>query len=580
MELAKQEQVQEWYGCYGETWQDISPEAFSHPAKFSSALIRRIYAYAIERGWLQAGDTVLDPFGGVGLGARDALANGINWLGCELEPRFCILANGCDCPGESGELCPACQAAADKAEPADTGQLSLFEMTESNQPHHYTGNLERFQRYAKGNARAVVVQGDSRYLRANLSAAGFGPSTGSGCEGVVSSPPFAEVEGFRDKNFSDQWGPKQLRNGQGQSYGQTDGQLGAMPPGSFSASLTPPAGLIASPPFAGNTGGQGEASRNGINAALFDRHQGGMKKGTGDDPRNLDHLPMKGFDGVIGSPPYANGEKGHPSLGSVNKDSWGTDGRDIAGRRGVNGAYGATDGQLANFAEGDLSAAIGSPPFAASIGSDSPEKRGGILASDPRRAGDRSLTGSYGETPGQLGGMAEGELGGVVSSPPFEDCNNNIGAVGNTPGMRQQIHNSEKRDDSYDSTPGQLGAESRETFWAAARLILIETYHLLKPGAHCLWVTKAFVRDGKIVDFPGQWRKLSEACGFEFVEEIRAMQVSRPVQQRTIEGETSVIQKATKSFFRRNYEKKFPDNRIDWETVVIMRKPLTGGNSQ
>lgn len=45
-------------------------------------------------------------------------------------------------------------------------------------------------------------------------------------------------------------------------------------------------------PFAGNTGGRGEASRNGIDAALFDRHSGGMKGGTGSDPANLDHLPM------------------------------------------------------------------------------------------------------------------------------------------------------------------------------------------------------------------------------------------------------------------------------------------------
>ncbi len=52
------------------------------------------------------------------------------------------------------------------------------------------------------------------------------------------------------------------------------------------------------------------------------------------------------FDCCVCSPPYADGEKGHPSLGSVNKDAWGTDGRDIARRRGVDGEYGTTHGQL------------------------------------------------------------------------------------------------------------------------------------------------------------------------------------------------------------------------------------------
>src|SRR3990167_5809479 len=81
-----------WQNCYESGWQgEIVPEAFAHPAKFSRALIRRIYDHAFAEGWLAAGMTVVDPFAGVALGALDAMWNGLNWFGCELESRFVSL---------------------------------------------------------------------------------------------------------------------------------------------------------------------------------------------------------------------------------------------------------------------------------------------------------------------------------------------------------------------------------------------------------------------------------------------------------------------------------------------------------
>ena len=66
-----------WGSCYKEQWQGlIVPEAFTHPAKFSRALIRRIYDHCREEGWLPEGSVVIDPFGGVALGALDAMRLG------------------------------------------------------------------------------------------------------------------------------------------------------------------------------------------------------------------------------------------------------------------------------------------------------------------------------------------------------------------------------------------------------------------------------------------------------------------------------------------------------------------------
>ena len=78
-----------WAGCYPSQWKGmIVPDAIAHPAKFSSRLIRRIYDHMRKEGWVLPGDTVIDPFGGVALGAMDAMRLGLSWRGVELEPRF------------------------------------------------------------------------------------------------------------------------------------------------------------------------------------------------------------------------------------------------------------------------------------------------------------------------------------------------------------------------------------------------------------------------------------------------------------------------------------------------------------
>ena len=51
-------QVNEWHKCYDEGWKDlIVPEAFSHPAKMSYGLLKRILDHA--KGWLHSGGDVI-----------------------------------------------------------------------------------------------------------------------------------------------------------------------------------------------------------------------------------------------------------------------------------------------------------------------------------------------------------------------------------------------------------------------------------------------------------------------------------------------------------------------------------------
>ena len=48
--------------------------------------------HSLEEGFIEPGETCIDPFGGVSLGALPCLLHGINIVHCELEPKFHELA--------------------------------------------------------------------------------------------------------------------------------------------------------------------------------------------------------------------------------------------------------------------------------------------------------------------------------------------------------------------------------------------------------------------------------------------------------------------------------------------------------
>lgn len=354
-------------------------------------------------------------------------------------------------------------------------------------------------------------------------------------------------------------------------YGQTDGQLGAMKPGDIQA-------VISSPPFAGNSGGRGEASRNGKDPGLFDRHGGGMKGGMGDEPGNLGNLPMGSVGAVIGSPPYAE----QPTRnGKVDETAW-SDGRSrtVGPSQRTNEGYGGAPGQLGNMA------VIGSPPFADSVGSDDPDKRGGLFR-DEKRRNDTNLTGTYGQTEGQLGGM---KAGAIISSPPYAETNQDY-----KNGYKWAKPQGGTAQENYGNSPDQLTAGSPDTFWSAAKTIIDQCYQILPPNGAAIFVVKNYIKNGAEVDFTGQWQQLCEACGFETVHIHRAMLVKDNGEQETMAaghdttgtttnllgeevttaGKPMLNKKnivARKSFFRRLHERKNPHLAIDFETVLCMRK--------
>ena len=79
----------DWKNCYEEGWQNvIVPEAFSHPAKMSYGLLKRILDHIKEQGWLKEGQVILDPFGGIGSTGILGAYEGYQVVCVELELRL------------------------------------------------------------------------------------------------------------------------------------------------------------------------------------------------------------------------------------------------------------------------------------------------------------------------------------------------------------------------------------------------------------------------------------------------------------------------------------------------------------
>lgn len=198
--------ITDWHGCYEGGWQGmIAAEAFAHPAKFSYALICRIVRHGLDQGYWKPGDTIGDPFGGVATGGIVCGYHGLNWVGCELEPRFVELGNK---------------------------NLDMHRQSWSA---------------LKQPVYATLLKGDSRQ---------FAQVVGAGClSGVVSSPPYADTFNSDKQHDAEKgmekraetggalcWGSNANGSRTADAYGASPGQIGALKSGSLD-------GVVTSPPF-------------------------------------------------------------------------------------------------------------------------------------------------------------------------------------------------------------------------------------------------------------------------------------------------------------------------------------------
>jgi hypothetical protein len=338
----------------------------------------------------------------------------------------------------------------------------------------------------------------------------------------------------------------------------------------FAALVAGAAGVVTSPPYAGQ--GENAIASGNLSPAWREemRRRGhapgpaGASATYGVSEGQVAALPQGDADSVITSPPYADAAA-HPSLGSVNKDAWGRDGRNIVARRGLRDDYGTTPGQIGALKQGDADSVVTSPPYAEGLG------HGGGKSAIPHdtRGTAAAMMAGYGDTPGNVGGLAAGDAGAVVTSPPWED--NLPGHDKNFDATPQSKARGGPVAKDYGNAPGQVGALRQETYWDAVRAIYGQCFLALRPGGVACVVVKSFIRKGALVDLPGQTWRLLLSLGFRPVERIRCL-LSEETREPSLFGGDCVKRTERQSFFRRLATKKGAPS-IDFEEILVVRRP-------
>jgi len=474
-------ELSDWEGLYGERWSGtIVPEAMSHPAKFSSALIRKIYDHAEHLGWLQAGDKIIDPFGGVALGALHAVHRGMTWIGIEIEQHFVDMGAGCECTGVTKEdwvrfqgrldrvrykdgrhICPRCVAEAKKVVERKSNQTDFFDQIGSSTvsyrrnsgnipsvlPHHYSGNLESRGWIGAGSiGKAMLIKGDSRFLLKILR---------GGVDATLTSPPYAEARIGKES------GAEQI--GHNEAYGGAEGQLGGMKDSGFDASLT-------SPPFTGvsSDGGWQMLGKYAEEGRLTVDQVGGDKRkkypswspdrdtDMGGSAGNLSKMTEGDVDMALSSPPFRAQTGGSKLVKRGPLSDQSLIDRHRAGNLALD-PYGDSEGNLATMDDKEFDAAIGSPPFAEVNACKDPNYREG------RSGGGGPLYGEYGQSDGQLASMPDDGVDMALSSPPYAETS--LSGGGGIANEMRGTYRAEAR--NYGDEGGQLGAMKDQSFEAA-----------------------------------------------------------------------------------------------------------------
>jgi hypothetical protein len=312
------------------------------------------------------------------------------------------------------------------------------------------------------------------------------------------------------------------------------------------------------------------------------------------DSRRFAEL-VGGVAGVLTSPPYAD-NPGTPSLGSVNKDAWGMDGRNIVTRRGLSRGYGDAEGQIAALPPGDLAGVVTSPPYADSLTGDdkrdystekiAESKRNGKTAARAtwgvNKGSTDALSGrGYGSSAGNIAALPAGPLDGAVTSPPWENQEPSHAQGSKFEDVHRKLHPTKLAKDrpsifqhEYGRAEGQLGNASGETYWQAMAAVYAQVHAALKPRGVLAVVVKDYVKGGARVPLCDQTATLLERLGFAVFLRCRAMLV-REWEEPSLFGEAVKRKRERKSFFRRLHESRLPagdPRRIDHEEVLWCRR--------
>lgn len=418
----------------------------------------------------------------------------------------------------------------------------------------------------------AIIQGDSRQFHCLVA---------SPLVAAVTSPPYKHGLGNGGGNpDAPLYAEKSLSSQVTDQYGDSQGQIGAMKGGSVEAVLT-------SPPYGGNERSD-RTSEDRDERRGFRQGKGGFRTSEtyGTEAGQIGSMPDGSLDAALTSPPYADSLRGveHNGISAemMKKSNTGAQSQAL-NREG----YGETPGQIGALGAGRVDAAITSPPYHT-------REDGGPIAQTGETTTSklgRSLMAQSEHSAGQISQSAHGTVDGVITSPPWEDnaqghigakkwkdpdaaaeamASNGKGNSASAEARRRQFERDSEK--TYGTSEGQIGTTTRETYWQACSQVYASVFRALKPGGVIVLVLKDYVRDGKRVPLADDTLRLLTHLGYEPVERIRAMLVSEKREAGLFGDVVQITQR--KSFFRRLHERKPGAVKIDWEDVLVCRRPL------
>ena len=281
------------------------------------------------------------------------------------------------------------------------------------------------------------------------------------------------------------------------------------------------------------------------------------------DSRRLSSV-LQAADLIATSPPYMDSME---KAGGINPELSKHIGGPHSQMNNSNTRYGSSPGQIGNLKSGSIDAVCTSPPYAESL-----QRPNGIDTEKIKKPGGpgsqtRNET-NYSTNPANIGNLKAGDVGAVVTSPPWVDQEPSH-AQGSKFVAEKTVKGRAFVDAEYGHSKGQIGQEQGQSYWEAVRDVYAECYKILKPGGVIVVVLKSYIKQGRRVPLPMQTLKLLIHLGFEPLERIKAMLVKETVTPGLF-GDVRKF-KERKSFFRRLAEKK-GSPRIDQEEVLICRK--------
>ncbi len=340
--------------------------------------------------------------------------------------------------------------------------------------------------------------------------------------------------------------------------------------------------IVCSPPYS-----ESPVSRQ--TAAMFDQEGGKSARAKaggkleceqyGSSPGQIGAMKEGELDeivqSIITSPPYfPSGQKPSPDDLTAS----------IKGRGYARNVYGdMSEGQLGGMPEGDrqevLDACITSPPYVDLAKRHRTEEPYAQVAPDGygRLSPNRHIDG-YSHDPANMGNLPEGShkevVDAICTSPPYEKAQRKDTKGGVFDSGRPDLKKWAWSANNQGGSPGQISNEQGDTYWSACRDVYCECLKALKPGGVMAVVVKSFVKNKVIIDLPSQTLELLEAIGFDSLEYVRAWLTSPATQKSLMPEIRPDYTKKKASFFRRLYESKYPENKIDFEVVLIVHKPV------